>query len=491
VSDGKQARAWSPLLILLLPAMISGCVVGPPYVNPVVTLPAAYKEIPDGTDVLRPAQPNDAAPRHDWWAAFGDERLTALEAQLLLSNPSLAEAEARFRQARASVSQARAAYAPTVSASVSVDRSRGLPPSRSSVSAGPEPVTQYALNGGVSWEPDFWGRVRQTVAVGVASAQAAVGDLESARLSLAAELAQDYFQLRSLDSDLALLNETIEAYQRSLTLTQNQYNAGLVARADVAQAETLLESARAQAVDTRLQQAEEEHAIAVLVGSIPSSFALQALPLDGEPPQVPVELPSRLLERRPDIAAAERRVAAANAQIGMASSAFFPSVALTGSAGFQAGALGQLLTWPSGFWSLGPALAMTVFDGGARRAARAGAKAAYDEGVGGYRQVVLTAFQDVEDNLAAERLLAEESQRQRDATVAAQTALDVSLNQYRAGLVSYLPVATAQSMLLTSQRALVGLTARRFGAAVQLIRALGGGWEGRLDIADTVALGAT
>ncbi len=339
-----------------------------------------------------------------------------------------------------------------------------------------------SLTGDVSWEPDFWGRVRQTVAAGVASAQAARGDLENARLSLTATLALDYFQLRSFDADLVLLNESIDAYERSLTLTQNQYNAGLVARTDVAQAETQLASARAQAVDVTLQRAQMEHAVAVLVGVAPSALSLQPAPLDGEPPPVPLELPSRLLERRADVAAAERRVAAANAQIGVAASAFFPIVSLTGSVGFQASALAQWLAWPSQFWSVGPTLALTLFDGGARRAARANAQAAYDAEAATYRQVILTVFQDVEDNLAAQRLLADESQQQQAAATAARTALDVSLNQYRAGLVSYLAVVTSQSTSLTAERTLVALTARRYEAAVQLIKALGGGWDGRLDV---------
>ena len=340
-------------------------------------------------------------------------------------------------------------------------------------------ATQYDVGAGVSWEPDFWGRVRQTVAADVASSQAAAGDLESARLSLSATLALDYFQLRSLDAELTLLNATIDAYQRSYDLTLNQYNAGLVARVDVAQAETLLEEARAQVLETQLARAQTEHAIAVLVGVPPAALTLAPTPLGGEPPAVPAELPSRLLERRPDIAAAERRVAAANAEIGVASAAFFPSLALTASGGVRSSSLAQWLTWPSRFWTLGPALAFTIFDGGARRAARTSAYAVYDEEAASYRQVVLNALQDVEDNLAAQRLLALEAERQRQAVAAAQTALDVSLNQYRAGLVSYLPVATAQSTLLSNQRTLVSLDARRFDAAVQLIKALGGGWDSR------------
>jgi NodT family efflux transporter outer membrane factor (OMF) lipoprotein len=475
---------------VLLAALMSGCAVGPAYVRPALPVPAAYKEASPGADVLKPAQPADAAPRRAWWEDFADPRLNDLEARLLRDNPTLAQADARFRQARALIKQNRAGYLPTVGVSTSVDRSRigtargaGLATgSSSTASSSTGPSTQFDLTGTASWEPDFWGRVRRTVEASVASAQAAAGDFENARLSLTANLALDYFQLRSLDAELALLEQTIDAYQRSFTLTQNQYNAGFVARADVAQAEALLEAARAQLVDSRLQRAQMEHAVAVLTGELPAAFTLPAMPLAGEPPAASAELPSRLLERRADIAAAERRVAAANAQIGVATTAFFPTVSLTGSAGFSASTVAQWLTWPSRIWSLGPALAATVFDGGARRAARAGAVAAYDEEVSAYKEVVLSAFQEVEDNLAAQRLLLEESARQQAAVAAAQRALDVSLNQYRAGLVSFLPVATAQSTLLTDQRTLTALTARRFAAAVQLIETLGGGWDARRDL---------
>lgn len=478
--SGRPRGVGGPIGVALLSALMSGCAVGPRYVRPEVSVPAAYKEAPAGSDVMEPAQPNDAAPRQAWWEVFGDERLSDLQSRLLASNPTLAQAEARFRQARALVAQDRAAYWPTATTSTSVDRNQA-PVRGSNIPITSAPFTQYALTGNFSWEADFWGRIRHTVAAGVASQQAAVGDVETSRLSLTAELALDYFQLRSLDADQALLRETIAADEKALALTENQYNAGFVSRADVAQAQTELESARAQAMESELQRVQMEHAIGVLTGAAPSELTLAPVPLAGDPPSVPVEMPSRLLERRADIAGAERRMAAANAQIGVATAAFFPSIMLGGSGGFQATALEQWLTWPSRFWSIGPALALTVFDGGARRAVREGATAAYDEAVGVYRQTVLTAFQDVEDNLAAARLLAEESRRQEAAVVAARQSLEVSLNQYRAGLVSYLPVATAQGTALTNERTLVALAARRYAAAVQLIKALGGGWNGSLD----------
>jgi len=457
--------------------LAAGCAIAPPYVRPQVPVPPAYKENQAaGGDQLQPARPSDRVSRQGWWDVFGDARLNRLEGRLSAGNPTLAEAEARVREARAVVQRDRAEYFPLVTANASATRSRAGANSRGGATTGT--LTDYALGVGASWEPDLWGRIRASVAAGGASAQASAGDLENARLSLSSELAVDYFQSRSLDAELDLFDQTIEAYQRAATLTRNQYDAGIVSRADVEQADTQLASAQAQAIDVRLQRAQLEHAIAVLIGEPPAALSLASLPLEGEPPVVPAEVPSRTLERRPDVAAAERRVAAANAQIGVASSAFFPSVTLGGEVGFQATRLQQWLSWPTAVWSVGPALAMTLFDGGARRAAKTQAVAGYDEMVGAYRQTVLSAFQDVEDNLVAERLLAEEAGRQAAAVAAAHRSLEISLNQYRAGLVSYLQVATQQTALLTNQRAAVSLTGRRFIAAVQLVRALGGGWEG-------------
>jgi len=465
-------------LTTILSVVSSGaCAVGPKYTVPTVQAPAAFKELPAGGDAMQPSQPADAVHRGGWWDVFSDARLTDLENRLVAGNPTLAQAEARYQQARALIRENRSQLYPNVGVSASVERGR---PSSRQLGVSQTASTEYAVQGTASWELDFWGRVRQTVNASVATAQASAGDRETTRLSLAAELATDYFQLRSLDAASRLYDETIEAYQRSLTLTQNQYSAGIVARADVAQAETQLESARAQAIDLKLQRAQIEHAIAILVGVPPAALTLDVSPLEGDPPLVPADVPSRLLERRPDIAAAERRVAAANAQIGVASAAFFPTISLGASAGFQTTQLQKLLSWPAGFWSVGPALALTVFDAGARRAARARAAASYDETVGAYRETVLGAFADVEDNLAAQRLLAQESSHQRAAVAAARQALDISLNQYRAGLISFLQVAISQTTLLANQREEVTLAARRYAAAIALIRALGGGWNGQL-----------
>jgi NodT family efflux transporter outer membrane factor (OMF) lipoprotein len=462
-------------------SLTAACAAAPQYAPPKVAVPATYKEsVPAGADVLQPAQPRDAVSRAGWWEIFGDGRLNDLEKQLMTANPAIGEAEARVRQARALVRQDRASYYPIVTANVSAARTRSGGTARPDIAN--TTLDEYALNFGATWEADLWGRVRETVNAGTASAEATVGDLESIRLTLGAELAADYFQLRSADAELALFDQTIEAYQRAATLTSNQYNAGIVSRADVEQADTQLASAQAQAVDLRLQRVQLEHAIAVLLGQLPANVSLPSIPLEGHPPQVPLDLPSRILERRPDVAAAERRVAAANAQIGVASAAFFPSLILNASGGFQSTRLQQWLSWPTRFWSLGPALALTVFDAGERRAVKAQAVASYDEAVATYRQTVLSAFQDVEDNLAAVRLLGDEAERQEAAVSAAQRSLDISLNQYRAGTASYLQVSTQQTALLTNQRTGLAVSQRQFVAAVQLVRALGGSWNGSLNV---------
>jgi NodT family efflux transporter outer membrane factor (OMF) lipoprotein len=463
---------------VLLAAMSAACAVGPRYGRPPVTVPATFKEQASAdAAVLHPAVPNDQSARDGWWAVFGDAQLDTLQQRLLAGSPQLAEEEARVREARALQQQARAAYAPTVSATMSITRGNTTGRTGGVVSG---TIDTFDLDVPASWEPDLWGRVRRSVEGATASLQAAAGDLASARLSLSAELAADVFQLRSFDAEVMLLDDTVAADERTATLTLNQYAAGIVSRADVEQADTQLAATQAQAADARLQRAQIEHAIAVLIGVPPAAFDLPAGPLDGEPPAIPPDLPARVLERRPDIAAAERRVAAANAQIGVASAAFFPAVTLSASGGFVSTQLQQWLSWPMRFWSVGPALAMTLFDGGARRAVKAQAVASYDETVAAYRQTVLTAFQDVEDNLAAQRLLTTEAERQQAAVAAAQRSLDISLNQYRAGTVSYLQVAVQQTTLLTNQRAAVSLAGRRFAAAVQLVRALGGGWDGIL-----------
>jgi NodT family efflux transporter outer membrane factor (OMF) lipoprotein len=453
-------------------ALLGACTAGPDYVRPSVDVPSGYKEA-DGWKV---AEPRDQTLRGAWWERFGDPRLSALQAQVDVSSQTVAAAEAQLRQARALVQAARASYFPTVTVGLGLTRARtSATLSDSSVNAG-RTATILQLPIDISWELDLWGRIRRMVESTRAGAQASVADLEGARLSVRAELAQDYFLLEALDADRALLDETVAGYQRSLQLTQNRYASGVAARADVPRAETQLKTTEAQAIDVGVQRAQLEHAIAVLLGQPASSFSLPAAPLAGTPPEIPVGLPAELLERRPDVAGAERRGAAANAQIGVAMAAYFPTVTLSAGGGFESGSLSQWLTWPSRFWSVGPGISQTVFDGGLRRAQTDQARAAYDASVAAYRQTVLTAFKEVEDNLAALRILQDEAGIQDDAVSAARQAVTITTNQYRAGTISYLDVVVAQTTALANERTAVDIRGRRMVAAVLLVKALGGGW---------------
>ncbi len=445
-------------------ALTTACTVGPDYVRPTAETPAAYKE----TEGWKVAQPADEEIKGSWWEVFGDLQLNALEEQVNISNQNIAAAEAQFRQARALVQAARALFFPTVSAGASFTRSRS--------SAGT--TSNYLLTGDAVWEPDIWGKVRRTVEASEAGAQASAADLEAIRLSSGAELAQDYFQLRALDAQKQLLDRTVIAFQKTLDLTKNRYASGVASRADVLQAETQLKTTQAQAIDVGVQRAQLEHAIALLVGKPASVFSIAATPLSGTvPPPIPVGVPSELLERRPDIAAAERLVASANAQIGVAESAFYPTVTLSASGGFEASSLSKWLTWPSRFWSVGSSVAEIIFEGGLRKAQVEGARAAYDATVASYRQTVLTAFQEVEDNLAALRILEDEARAQDDAVKASQQSVTVTLNQYKSGVASYLNVLVAQTAELSNERTAIDILGRRMTAGVLLIKALGGGWN--------------
>jgi NodT family efflux transporter outer membrane factor (OMF) lipoprotein len=452
-------------------AALAGCAVGPNYERPGVTLPAAYKE----TGNWKPARPQDLISRGSWWEIFNDPKLNALEQQIDISNQNVRIAEAQFREARALVQAARAGYFPTLSGSVSTSRSG--PASGSGNRAATGPVTDHTLSLDASWEADVWGRIRRTVEASTANAQASAADLESARLSAQADLAQDYFLLRVTDAQQQLLNDTVAAYETSLQLTKNQYAAGVAAKADVVQAETQLRTTQAQAIDVGVQRAQLEHAIALLVGKPASTFSIAPEKLTVTAPSIPVGVPSQLLERRPDIAAAERQVAAANAQIGVAESAFFPSLTLSASAGFESASLAHWLTAPNLFWSVGPALAATLFDGGLRQAQTEEARAAYDAVVATYRQTVLTAFQQVEDNLAALRILKQEARVQDQAVQAARESVKLTTNQYKAGTVSYLNVVTVQTAALANERTAMNIIGQQFAAGVLLIKALGGGWN--------------
>ena len=466
---------------LIVAAVVAGCSVGPDYVRPPVITPDAYKE----NVGWKVAEPRDDVLRGTWWQLFGDPALDALEEQVSLGNQDLQVAEATYRQARALVRQARADYFPTVTAGVGYTRSRqsdtlGSPSGSSSSSKGKtisnQPVSTFQLPIEVAWTPDFWGRVRRAVESGRASAQASAGDLETARLSFQAELAQDYFQLRMLDAQKRLLDDTVAAFTTALQLTQNRRASGVASRVDVVQAETQLKTTQALAIDVGVARAQTEHAIALLLGQPASTFSLPVVPLTTTPPPIPVGVPSALLERRPDIAAAERRMAAANAQIGIAVAAYYPTVTLSFSGGLESGSVSQWFTWPSRFWSVGPSITETVYDGGLRKAQTDQARAAFDGSVAAYRQAVLTAFQGVEDNLAALRILEEESRVQDQAVRAAQESVTLTTNQYKAGVVSYLNVITVQTIALNDEITAVQLLGRRMAAAVLLIQALGGGW---------------
>lgn len=458
-------------------ALLAACTVGPNYVRPTADTPAAFKEM----EGWKTAQPRDRELRGKWWETFNDPLLNNLEEQIGVSNQNLTQAAAQFRQARALVQSARAGFLPTVSGGASVTRGQSSSnlgiQNQTFVQSSRSPSTSYSLSLDAVWEADLWGRVRRTVESNEAGAQASAADLEALRLSIQAELAQNYFQLRALDAQKQLFDDTIAAYQRSLTLTQNQYTAGVVAKVDVIQAQTQLKTTQAQALDIGVQRAQLEHAIALLIGKPASTYSLAVAPLTASPPALPVGIPSSLLERRPDIAAAERRMAAANAQIGVAEAAYYPSLTLSATAGFQSSSFSNWLTAPSRFWSLGPALAQTLFDGGLRRAQTDQAIAAYDANVAGYRQTVLTGFKEVEDNLVALRILEEEAAIQDEAVQNARQSVALTTNQYKAGIVSYLNVVTVQATALANERTAVDVLNRRLAASVLLIKALGGGWN--------------
>jgi len=458
--------------IAFLFAFLAGCAAGPDYVRPQIEAPAQYKELQG----WRQAEPRDALPRGSWWTMFGDRELDALMARVDLSNQTLRAAEARFRQSRALADQARAALFPALSANASATRSKS-PSLSNQPSFAVGAVNNYNVALNTSWELDVWGRVRRSVEAGEASWQASAADLEAARLSAYAALAQNYFALRVADATRQVLEDTVAAYARTLELTRNRYAAGVVARVDVVQAEVQWKSARAQLVDVGVERAQLEHAIALLVGEAPAAFSIERAPFAASMPAIPVGLPSELLERRPDIAAAERNAAAANARIGVAQAAFFPTITLSGAAGFRSTDSANLFTTPSRFWSLGGALAQAVFDGGLREAQKQQAIAVYDEDAATYRQTVLTAFQEVEDNLAALRILEEEARLQDEVVQAARHALELTTNQYQAGIVSYLNVISAQTTLLSNERTASSLLGRRLTASVALVKASGGGWS--------------
>ena len=461
----RSPKIATALAALLLTGAVSGCLVGPTYRRPTVATFPAFKE----ADGWTPAHPSDAADRKDWWTVFGDATLDDLERRVDVSNQTLAAAEAAYRQAHALVAENRAALFPTIAldGSATAGKSAGVSGAH----------TTYQPNIGGTWAPDIWGAVRRGMENARASAQSSAALVVNARLSVQTALAVDYIQLRQFDEEKRLLDATAVAYARTLSITENKYTAGVAARGDVLAAQSQLQAARANVLDIDQQRARTEHAIAILAGEAPAALTLPPAPWNLQLPDIPATVPSTLIERRPDIAAAERLADAANAQIGVQTAAYFPNLTLSGQGGFAAGQLGPLFNASNSFWSVGALAAETVFDAGARQARVAGARAAYDQAVANYRQTVLTALGQVEDNLAAQRVLAAEQVLRRQAADAADAGEVVARNEYAAGTVDYTTVVVAEANALADRNAELAIEALRLTTAVSLIEALGGGWS--------------
>jgi NodT family efflux transporter outer membrane factor (OMF) lipoprotein len=459
---------------------LAGCAVGPNYHRPGAPVAQRFKE----AEGWKPAEPREAASGTEWWSVFDDATLDELEKQIDVSNQTLKASEAAWRQAVALVSQARAGLLPTVAVTAGASRSGG-PGGRAGTAATggivPAPTThptnQFDLTGNASWDIDIWGRIRRTIESDVANAQASEAELAAARLSAQATLASDYIQLRIADEQRQLLDQTVEGYTRALEITQNQYKVGVVAKADVITAQTQLQGAESQQIAIGVTRATLEHAIAVLIGKPPADFSLPAATLGTTVPVVPAGVPSSLLERRPDVADAERRMAAANAQIGVAVSAYFPDLTLNGSYGFVSNVVSHLVSAPNNLWSFGGSATDTLLDFGARPAQVRQARAAYDAAVATYRQTVLVALQQVEDELATLRILEQQVAVQEQTVKSANLAAQLTLNQYKAGTVAYTAVVTAQAIALGDAQALLTIRQNRLTASVALIQALGGGWN--------------
>jgi NodT family efflux transporter outer membrane factor (OMF) lipoprotein len=456
------------LALALGSLVLGGCAVGPRYARPATPIPPSYGEQPPQGWMI--ASPQDSALRTDWWTLFGDSGLNALEAQVEVSNQNIVAAVAQFDAARAEILVSRSKLYPTISAVPSYTNSR-------QPATGKRSINTVVLPVDASWEPDLWGRVGSDIASGRANAQALAADVASVRLSMQAELAADYFDLRGTDEAARTLDQIVEQFQHSVELSEDRLRVGLASRQDVLQARAQLDAARVQRIDLGVARARLEHAIAVLIGTPPGEFSVAARSFEPDFPAIPPGVPSELLERRPDVAAAERRAAAANAEIGVAKAAFYPALTLSATGGFAATDLLQILSWPSRAWSAGPVLAQTLFDKGRRRALTDEAIAAYDAAAAGYRQTVLVAFQNVEDQLAAIRVLADEASAQDRALRSAEGELDLTQSNYEAGTVSFLNVISAQADVLNQRVASVDLATRRITSAVLLIKALGGGWD--------------
>jgi NodT family efflux transporter outer membrane factor (OMF) lipoprotein len=470
----SSRKSAGRVLTAIAVLQLTGCVVGPKYHPPAVQAPPAYKELGD----WKPAQPNEQNLGGTWWSIFQDPQLDALEAQVDVSNQNLKAAEAQFRQARATLRYYRADYYPTVTAGPSATRERisSRRPPPTSIFDGIT-YNDFVLPFSVSYEADVWGRVRKNVESYREQAQASAADLATVNLSMHADLAVDYFAARSLDAEEQLLNSTVKAYQQAFDLTESRFQGGIASEVEVEQARTILKTTQAEAVDVGVARAQYEHAVAILIGKPPAEFSLPPLPLTAPPPHVPISVPSELLERRPDIAAEERLVASANAQIGVAKSAYYPVINLGATGGFESSVITTLVNGPSALWSIGLSAVGTVFDVGRRRALNDQARAAYDTQVADYRQSVLNGFQQVEDNLAAVRILENEAKVQDEAVAAAQHSLDLSVIRYKGGVTSYLEVITAQNAALADEVTAVNILGRRMANTVLLIQALGGGWD--------------
>jgi multidrug efflux system outer membrane protein len=486
MSKRIEMRKGALAVVCVTLVVIAGCSVGPDYRQPTALksepVPSTYT-IPTATNNVgewKTAEPSADQPRGAWWQVFGDSELNRLEMLAATENQNLVAAAARLEQSRADLGIARSDYYPQFSADPELTRQRT---SRHAPLVKKDGGTAHTYNNFVAplnmnWELDLWGRVRRQVELARANFVASADDLESARLAMQAEVAADYFSLRELDQERRVVADSIETFRRSLELTQNRRKGGIVSDLDVSQAETQLRSTEAELPSLDLQRARTLHALATLCGQSSISFQLTTAALTNAIPGVPARVPSELLERRPDIAAAERRMASANAQVGVAKSAFYPRVFLTGAAGFQSISADNLFDWPSRVWSLGPSVSLPIFTGGRNRSQLAGAKASFDESVANYRQTVLAAFQEVEDQLAAQKLLATQLDAQSAALTAARHTLEIANNRYKAGVVTYLEVATAQNVELTNERNVIQLEGQRLNAEVSLIKALGGDWRG-------------
>jgi NodT family efflux transporter outer membrane factor (OMF) lipoprotein len=466
-------KQLASVLVALASMAMAGCMVGPKYARP--SVPAAPTDTFKETDGWKTAQPNDQLQRGPWWEGFGDPQLNALEEELTKSNQDLKVAQARFQEARAMIRFNRASEFPTISTGP------GIASLRDSAHQPYLPATSttgdFVLPFDLSYELDVWGRVRRTVAASREEAQATAADLATVSLSLHAELAFDYFELRSADAQKELLDDTVRAYRDALQLTINRFEGGAAPKSDVAQAQTQLQTTMVQDTDVGVERAQFEHAIAILLGKPPAAFSLAPIPLHPQPPDISAGLPSQLLERRPDIAAAERRVAEANEQIGIARAAYFPTIELSGLVGLEGDSITNWFTWPSRFWAVGPSMLETLFDAGRRHATSQAALSNYDATVASYRQTTLTALEQVEDNLAALRILEQEAKQQQEATASAKDSLQIFTERYIGGADPYLQVLTAQTIALENERNDVDILRRRMDASVLLIKALGGGWN--------------